>query len=146
MGFAAVATSSPKPSTASDASVARGSSQTPASSNACAAKVSASCALTTVGATEPSATRIERPTSSTCRHRFATAITIAFRVPIFEKEPGPRGTFHRAPRISSPGSRAVCFTPVRNSRHGTERVEPPALRQDDLGVPRREHRERVAGG
>ena len=126
MGRAASATSRPNSRTASGASGAPGSSHVPASCIARAAKASATSARTMVGATEPRATRTLRPASSTARQSPATEITMALRVPILENDPGPRMTFHRAPRISSPGASAVFFTPTRNSFHGMARDPPPA--------------------
>src|SRR5438552_13236591 len=62
----------------------------------------------------PSATRTVRFSSSRSRHRLATAITMAFRVPTFENDPGPRTIFHCAPRISSSGPITVFFGPTMN--------------------------------
>ena len=126
MGVAAAAVIVANSSTRSRGTSAVGSSHAPASATTSAANASASGARITVGATDPSATRTSRASSSIIRHNPATAMTMAFLVPIFENEPGPRRTGHRAPRMSSSGSSAVRFTPTRNSRHGIDRVMPPA--------------------
>jgi hypothetical protein len=105
------------------------SSHTPASSHACAAKVSAALRAhhrrRDRAERDPHRARgLVQPAGKGSRPRSPSRSESRSS----RKEPGPVGTFHRAPRISSPGSRAVCFTPVRNSRHGTERVEPPRAR------------------
>src|SRR6266508_1446325 len=83
-------------------------------------------ALGSVGPTDPSATRTVLESSSMTRHRLATAMTIAFRVPTFENDWGPRASLHWAPRISSSGAMAFRFGPRKNSFQDTDRVRSPA--------------------
>jgi len=78
--------------------------------------------------TEPSATLTRRPSSSIVRHRPATAITIALRVPIFEKLPGPRRRGQRAPMMSSSAANDVFLGPVRKACHGIDRSPRAPLR------------------
>src|SRR6266540_857837 len=68
-----------------------------------------------------------RPSPSSTRQSPAIEMTMALRVPIFEKDPGPRTFSHRAPRISSSGWSAFFFGPTMNSCHGRNRVAPPAF-------------------
>ncbi len=74
----------------------------------------------------------------------ATAITIAFRVPIFANCSGPDGTPIQTAAISSSGASAFRLTPVKKS---SIRDQPGAAhRRDlDLGAGREQGRVAVAG-
>ncbi len=121
IGRAAALTSPPNSVTTGSGSGSR-DSHSPASARALARNSSASGARTGVGAADP----IPVPTAfrSGCKAspNAATAITIAFLVPIFANCSGPDGGLIQTATISSAGASALRLTPVKNSPTGIIRL------------------------
>ncbi len=97
-------------------------SQNPPSSSAAFRKSSAARARSGVGAAEPMPVLTVRVSGCSAIPNAQTAMTMALRVPTLENCCGPSAFLMWTRLISSSGSSALRFTPVKNSSTGMRRV------------------------